>query len=723
MASGEVETVKGDIGTDPKDVVSRWTREIALAGAHEKAWRDRAEKIVQKYRNDKKSAEDNKDDNAAFNVLFSNTEILRGVMYQKTPSPDVRRRFLDKAPVAREASIVLQRALSFAMDSAYDFDELANGIVEDALLPGRGMAVVDYKPTMSEDGQTVVYQEVTCKHIEWDMVRISPAKRWNKVRWIAFGELLTRRDLVSQFGEEGKACTLDWSPKDEKGEEEKEEFFKRALVWKVWDKRTRKVIFISKGSPEKPLKEVEDPLGLEGFFPCPRPIYSVKTSNSMIPIPEYLQYQNQAHELEMVTERIDALTDSLRRRGVYDAAYPEIEKLAGAGDNEFIPIENFNNLVEKGGIDKALWQEDVQKTAEVLLRLYDQRDRVKQVIYEITGISDIVRGVTKANETLGAQELKARYANVRVGPRQKEVQRFLRDLLRLMGEIIGEKFTPEILSMITGRQVTPEVAQVLRSDKLRGFSIDIETDSTIQPDAMEEQKNRTEALRSVVEFMIAAVPAVQSGQIPIDAAKELLLFGLRGFKLGPQLETMLEAIGGDGNETMRPEQKPDPAMEEAKGKLQLEGQRLQQDGQTAQMNAQVKQMELAQAKELEQAKLQFAAQIKQMELADAAEQKRLDRELDMAKFERGEITKREIEFAKIDESREGRSNDIESRNQPKIEKTVGEFNESSKSFADVLAEATKAIQEASETFGSDRELVRDANGRASGSRLKRRTLN
>lgn len=601
--SGEIESKSED--TEESKITARWLREISLAGAHEKKWRERAEKVIKRYR-DEEASESDENRKPRFNILFANTEVLRGVIYQKTPVADVRRRFLDKDQVGREAAQVLQRSLSFCVDS-YDFDGVMGQVVEDYLLPGRGLAKVKYVPTfgpmvddagqpmIGEDGkpmQQVVYETVETDYVEWDMVRISPAKRWSKVRWVAFGELLTRDELIKQFGEDiGKRCTLDWAPKDK---EQEDEIFKRALVWTIWDKTAKKVHVVSKGMPDQRLSSVDDPLNLQGFFPCPKPVYSIKTTNTMIPLPEYVQYQDQAMELDNLTARIEHLTDALRRRGVYDGGFPELEKLANAGDNEFISVENYASLSEKGGLDKAILEAPIETIAKVIVHLMQQREAVKQTIYEVTGLADVVRGISQASETLGAQQLKARYANSRTGPRQKDIEKFARDLFRMKAEIIAEKFSPQTLAQMTGfdlamddnekqtltinaqaaeqqgQPVPPalagklkkptweQVMKILRDDKLRGFRVDIETDSTVQPDAMEEQKNRVELLGAVTQFITGAAPAVQSGALPMAVAKEMLSFGVRGFKVSPQLEDALDQIGG------QEEQKQDPAKDQAK---------------------------------------------------------------------------------------------------------------------------------------------------------------
>lgn len=638
--SGEIETKAQD--TDEAQIATRWLREIELASAHEKKWRHRAEKVIKRYR-DEEAAENDEQRSPKFNILYANTEVLRGVIYNKTPVPDVRRRFLDKDNVGREAAQVLQRALSYCADS-YDFDGVMGQVIEDYLLPGRGMAKVRYVPTfgpmVGADGQPVndetgkpiqqvVYETVETEYVEWDMVRISPAKRWAKVRWVAFGELLTRDELVKQFGEIGRGCSLDWAPKEKENEDE---MFKRALVWSIWDKTSRKVYVVSKGLPGQMLATQDDPLGLKDFFPCPKPVYSIVTTNTMIPVPEYAQYQDQAIELDNLTARIEALVDGLRRRGIYNGNYSDISKLAKAGDNEFIPLEKFNEIMEKG-VESAIWTEPIEVLAAVIVRLVEQREIVKQIIYEVTGIADVVRGVSQASETLGAQELKARYANSRTGPRQKTVANFARDLMRLKAEIISEKFSPQTLAQMTGfdlaandaekqalavqaqaaekqgakpqgldklqKPTWEQVVALLRDDKLRGFRVDIETDSTVQPDASQEQKNRVELLTAITGFVQGVAPAVQSGAISLDLAKEMLTFGVRAFKVSPQLEDALDTIGA------KSEAKDDTAKNQA-----MQAQMAMQQAEVRKADAEAREAE-AKASEAE-AKAQIAIRQAQM---------------------------------------------------------------------------------------------------------------
>jgi hypothetical protein len=639
---------------EDQDLVTKWLKAIDRSSSHEEKWRDRGKDIVEKYRNEKA---DIKGTNQQFNILYANTEVKKGVMYQRTPIPDVRRRWLSKNdPAGREAAKVLEQGLTYAID-AYDFDEMIEACVQDVTLPGRGQARVKYVPTFSpvrvplqpnaadptqllgpdqqpvdpakvqldDEGphlleQELVYEEVKCEYVDWEFFRTTPVKRWDKVWWVAFGEPLDRAELKKLNPQVAESVALNWHPPGAKPEDGDG----KALVWMVWDKRKRQVVVLTDGYKDAPLKVLPDPLRLEGFFPCPRPMYSIWTTDSLIPVPDYVQFQEQAIELEELTERIRHLVDALRRRGVYDASFEGLRDLDKAGDNVFLPVKDWSSMTEKGGLAN-LWAElPIDGIAKVLLGLYDQRERVKQTIYELDGISDIMRGTTKATETLGAQELKSQYAGIRLNPRQGAVARFVRDLLRLKAEIIAEHFSVESLQAMTGIELPTaqqkafskqaamqpdpmtgqpkgkdplaekptwdEVMAILQSDKLRGFRVDIETDSTVKPQADLEQKNRIDLLTALTGFMEKAIPGVAAGVLPKEVAMELMLFGIRAFKVGPQLEETLQrwANGEFDQAPAGPAQNPNAGLQQ-----QTEARTMEAGAQAAEAKAKNEQAKVA----------------------------------------------------------------------------------------------------------------------------------
>lgn len=110
-----------------------WLRAIKDARSAEREWRDRCHKVISRYRDER----DMYDASSRMNILFSNTDVLLAALYQRTPSPDVRRRFMGDDLPARNAAIALERYLNYSIDS-YNFDATIRDALKDFLLVGRG---------------------------------------------------------------------------------------------------------------------------------------------------------------------------------------------------------------------------------------------------------------------------------------------------------------------------------------------------------------------------------------------------------------------------------------------------------------------------------------------------------------------------------------------------------------------------------------------------------
>lgn len=610
-----LETQK-DLGTDDKALVRRWLLELKLADKEEDDWRRDVAKLWDLYR-----SEDRKKN--SFPILWSNTETLRPAIYNSPPKPDVRRRFKDADPLGKAVSEVLGRGLEFSIDSE-DFDGQIVMDVLDMLVPGRGLSRVKYVPTFSEsdDEDQLEWEQSLIEHVQWDDFRHGPGKTWKQVTWEAFRHRLTREELVTRFGAAGEKVRLDNTGDDEINNLDQGDgiakVFKTGLVWEIWDKDEKQVIFLAPSHREAPLKVVPDPLGLQGFFPNPQPLYAIEDSQSLVPVTLYEQYKEQAEELNQVSNRINKIVSACKLRGVYDATLSELSELLRGDDNDLIPAANVAALFDRGGLKDAIWFMPVEQIAEVLQILYQQREASKQVIYEITGIADVLRGSTNPNETLGAQELKAQFGSQRLRKLQAGVQKYIRGLIRIMAEVIAEKFQLETLKAMTGLnfpteqqnqqsilqyqqqaqlaqsqgqqpppppQLPPsweQIIAVLRDDAQRTFKVDVETDSTIASSIETDMQALTQMLGGIVQLINGFGPAVQMGAIPIEALKEMILAVTRRARLGNAVEDALDKMqqpkpmGQDPSQAIQAEQKKmQDQMAIEKGKLEASNQQSQ----------------------------------------------------------------------------------------------------------------------------------------------------
>lgn len=598
----------------PADISSHWQVQLAMADRDQADWVKESRGIISRYKAESISATKNRE-NRRFNILFSNTEVLKAALYGKAARPDVRRRFGDRDPAARQAAEVIERALVTTAE-AYDVDKCLENGIHDYLLPGRGVIRIEYEPVikerpsvdpmtgqpmMGEDGQPameryIADQIVREDYVYWEDYRQCPARAWKGVNWLAYRHTMTREELEdlveappqgSQVFTDAKAVPLNWTP-DSDDKRKLPESLKKAEVWEIWDKDKRERVWIVKGY-DKPLRIDSDPYGLEDFYPQPEPIRSIEDTDSLVPSPEFTQYRDQADDLDEITARINRLTRALKRRGVYNQAVKELKRLARAGDNEFIPVENWSALSEKGGLTAQFETEDISQIATVLKELYVQRDMLVRGIYEVTGIADIMRGASDPNETLGAQKLKAQFGSTRLKKRQRNVQKWIRDIYKLKAEIMAEHFEADVLGQMTGQQVSPEVMQLLRSDKLRSYRIDIETDSTVFEDAEAEKAATVEMLTSVAGFLEKGVPAVQQVPQLAPLVFEMLAVGLRTFKEGRKLEDVIEQVAQSLIQAQQQPPKPDPKQQEMEAKGKMMQEKHQMDMQGKQLDASVHQ--------------------------------------------------------------------------------------------------------------------------------------
>lgn len=584
-----------------KELVELWLNRIE--GARRRpAWKDfikEGELAEEIYKGCKK-------DETPFNILYSNTETLQPSLYSATPRPTVDRRFKTDDPIGFMVAKVAQRLLEYLIDSNsdryQDFDSCVEGAVLDSLLSGRGALRVKYDAKV-DDG-LVDYEAVCFQHIKWQSLVLPRARHWSDLPWLCFEHHLSLPDASKLLGSATAAkLTYTWKAKEsdreeqEDGDEQEAYGIKTAHIYEVWDKTSRTVIFLSPSYKDSALREDSDPLKLTGFFPMPAPLRFLRRSADLDAKSPYQLYERQARELNRLTIRIARVAEAIKVRGGYNSQLKELEKILREDDNALVPITNVSALAQSGGLDKHIWLLPIEKLMAVLQQLLLAREQAKQTIYEITGIADIMRGASKASETLGAQQIKAQWGTLRLKRMQQDVQKFSRSALRIALEVAVETLSLETIMQITGLQLptreqealamqeavlrgqpTPrmvtweQVHQVLKTDVLRQYKVDVETNSTIDLEATEDREQAVEAMNAMGQFLNAAGPAVANGQLPFDGMKNILLAILRRFRFGKEVEETIS--------TMQPQQRENPELqkmaEQVQG-VQQELQRAQQE--------------------------------------------------------------------------------------------------------------------------------------------------
>ncbi|HUT85426.1 MAG TPA: hypothetical protein VMW66_01155, partial [Elusimicrobiales bacterium] len=565
-----------------------WFDEIENASKRERSWRNEAEDNVWIYRSiqpaKKTSVDYEKDFGLRYNIMFSNTELLKSVLFTNFPKPEINRRWSRKTEkdevlqtLYRTVGEVSERAVSWVFDEQRANHKMKKAI-KDYLIAGRGVLWVNYEPTISVDEnetEELTDQKINIDYVYWQDYRQSWARTWNDVWWVARRHYLTRKDLREQFGSKGSKVQLTHAPTEmntlDNNDDETHPTDKQvAEVWEIWDKEDEQIYFISSGYKDKFIDSREVPVDLEGFFPTPKPLQNIETSDDNAPVPDYRVYKEQAYQLSIICERISKLTEVLKARFLYpNKLADKIEDFSSLEDGEGLGVD-IADIEIAGGLKNAVFTMPMQEPMQVILGLQQQKQQLLQEIYEITGIADIMRSVSNPQETATAQKIKGKFGTYRLQERQQTVQYYIKDLIRIITEIVCEHFTADKLAEISGidlptdeekaklilqgqqEQVDKElndrlalptweqVLKILQSDKLRSYTIDIETDATAFDDDQENKQLATEFIGSSLQSLGNMLP--QAMQVPelLPLSRDLILFGIKQFKIGRTLEESFE---------------------------------------------------------------------------------------------------------------------------------------------------------------------------------------
>ena len=607
-----------------------WRDELHRYKEDYKKWCESGRKIIKRYRDERKDATNI---DIRFNILWSNIKTLKPAVYSKAPNVEVSRRFKDQNDVGRVASMILERTIDYELRQYGDFHSALSNSVEDRLLPGRGVAWIRYEPKIETQEQPEITDDVENEadevasgeaygmagevepfevvadertpvdYVFWEDFAHLPARTWEEVTWVARRVFMSKDEGVERFGDIFENVPLTYSrEKDPQNDDNNQNVVpedKKAVVWEIWCKSSKKVYWISNGYDEL-LDERDDPLELESFFPCPKPLFSTVTTDSLIPVPDFKLYQDQADEIDEISGRIAHLTKALKVMGVYAADEPSLARLMKEGqDAVLIPVENWPAFMEKGGLGQAIQLVPLADIIATLQQLYQARESCKQIIYETTGISDILRGASVANETATAQGIKAQFASLRLNDMKDDVARFARDILRMKAEVICSRYQPDIILQVSGIANTPDgqnpeliaaAIQLLKNEPIRNYNIDIETDSMVEIDQQKEKSDRIEFLQASSGFLEKAVQATQVAPEILPLVTQMLLFGVRGFKVGRELEGTFENFQQEAKqkvEQMQANPKPNPQEQEMQAKMALEQAKAQAEAQKADMDAQI----------------------------------------------------------------------------------------------------------------------------------------
>jgi hypothetical protein len=579
---------KADFPDTPQGWQRRWSAELAAAKKASRKWKEHGQRITKVFL-DERGTETIKE-TTRLNLFSANVITLRAMMYGNVPRVEVTRRYEDaNDDAARVASEMLERIANADVGKQYSY---ALGMaLEDRLLVGFGLGRVAYEaqfksihhdPIVASDGRELAaaydeeqktFEAAPVYYLNWRDVEWSPARSWDEVRWIGFRNYLTRDQCVKRFGAEvGEAIPLGKTKlADEVKGGIEEDPWQKAEVWEIWHAEDQQVFWVVEGM-DKICDRKDDTLQLKGFWPCPKFLLANPTSQAYVPRADYVLAQDQYREVDELSTRITLLQKAIKVVGVYDRAATGVKRLLNEGvANTMIPVDDWAMFAEKGGLKGQIDWLPLEQIVGALDRLREYRADLINVLYQVTGMSDIMRGATVQGETATAQSIKAKFASVRVQYLQDEFASFATDLQKLRVEVIARHFDDQSIVTESNMQATldaefiPPALQLIRQREV--FRIAVKSEQLQAQDMAALRQEKAEFIAGLAQFITAAKPLTDSYPQAAPVLLEMLKWTMTGFKGASSIEGILDKAIASLQQAP-PQQPPNP--EEAKQKaLQL----------------------------------------------------------------------------------------------------------------------------------------------------------
>jgi hypothetical protein len=633
--------------------------------AFESGWWKDAEVAIKLYDGGSTSQDDQ---DKAYNILYSNTEVLLPSLYSATPKPDVRTRYIEQnlGPIPK----AVERFLTIISDPANpgieSLDDAMSETVLSSLVAGAGFCRLRYYP---DRAMPVAIESGHYKGLIW-----AKGRKWPKLPWIAFRHELSKEEVFAQFKiPEEEQSKFSQSDKDYDSDTKAAVGSKPygTVVYEYLDKASRKTCFLCEDWEDLILREDEDVLKLEGFYPTPGLMLMTKQPGEVEPVTLFQYYRNQAQELNRITVRLNKIISAIRVRGAYNGLLgDDMQKLLADSEmeNALIPASEAAMLASQGGgFERHIWMLPIEKLILVGTQLFQAREAIKTVIYELTGLSDIIRGSSVASETATAQDLKNKWGTIRLRKMQAIVSNYVRDLYRLSVDaattVIPAEGWKEITQMplplaaeqaaarqqlqymqMQQAQMGPqqasqppppqllaaaqgpnweEVIAKISSDANRAFLINVQTSSTIDLDTAADKSDVTEFMSALGQILPGLGEFVSLGPSGLTAAKAILVGICSRYKFGLEMIPALNGI-----EAPAQEQGPDPEqqkqLQEAQQELEQQKLQLQQQNEANTKQLQQIQAQMFQLKEqglaLEKQAAEVRSGIREFEASTKIEQ-------------------------------------------------------------------------------------------------------
>lgn len=551
--------------------VEKWLKKISAA-----------EKKYESYYNLIKETREFYKDNRGFgynvghyNIFWSTIETLKPFLYFKQPKPYLERSGKSANKVEKLACDILSKSLIWNLQQ-FDFDSIIKYARNDFLISGCGIVWERYHPNFEfvssaqdskrkieiKSSEKVISEYVNPENFLADCDEVGI---WEDVSWVARKIYMSNEQAIATFGE--TACLNLADKEDDKD-------CKDICIYEIWDKESKKVYWLAKEKTDDFIRVANNPLKTQGFFPCPKPIFATLTNDSIIPVPDYCLIKELLSELNGIHSRMRLTMQALKVSGAYDNSFPELGSILNK-DVTLVAAKDFQRLKDCGGLKGILDFIPIEQYITALEQLAQRRQDIINQIYEITGVSDIMRGSSNSEDTATAVTKKTNFGTLRNQDRQNDMQRFIKDLFTIKAEIICEQFSAETLLgfLPPEQQILPEAWQavlLLKDEKMRGMILEIENDNVFNAEA--EAEKTLSGIKALNELIISALPTVSQQPLLLPLYRSMIESFCTSLPKARPFESVIEkvfnAVEADLNKK-EPEQ-PNHQLELEQEKIMIE---------------------------------------------------------------------------------------------------------------------------------------------------------
>jgi hypothetical protein len=597
--------------TESRDEARRWLTELSAA----KKWMDKftkaAERCERAYFDEGPDGLTFEDDEGMgkVNLFWSNVQVTCAAIYGRLPKADVKRKFDDfDDDVSRVAGTIMQRILNADLEREWDdTNAVLRDAVQDRFIVGLGQVWcrydVEIEPTPVDPntpppidpatGQPIPQEQISNEeaevdYVHWSDFRYSPCRRWRDCRWVAKRVYMRKKKVMERFklnpAQIGQVPFNNRTPTGSTGSAVRDDDvlkatpYAQAAIWEIWCKEDNYVVWIAEGCPFV-LDKQPDPLQLDEFWPCPQPIVATTLTRSFLPRADYAMAQDLYRELDRVNAKLSNLTQACKAAGVYDKTAGPLKDLLGSGlDNTLLPVDNWSAFVERGGMKGVIDWLPIEAFVNAINQLSQRKASLEHDLYEVLGLSDIMRGASVASETATAQQLKVQYGGARLANLQNEVARFVSEVMRIRANIIANHFQPETLVKRSLIDRTPDAElaqpaiQMLKDYGTSMYAITVTADSLAAPDWAQEKEARTEFLGAASNYIMAAGPVTKDSPMVGSFLIKLLQWAAAGFKGASTIEGVLDQAAKqmEAQAMAPPPPPPPPTPEDQKNLAQAD---------------------------------------------------------------------------------------------------------------------------------------------------------